>query len=403
MGDQVTVLGVGMVPFATPSRAEPYDVMGEGAAARPWPTPASTTARSSRRTSAMCTATRPPARRRSTGSGMTGIPIVNVNNNCSTGSTALFLARQAVECGAADCVLAFGFEQMQPRRADRAVAPTGPSPFERFDDVVDRRCWAPTPTRRSPPQYFGGAGARVRRAVRHRARRPSRRSRSRRAGTPRTTRTRCSATRSPSRRCWPRRHVYGPLTRLQCCPPTCGAAAAVAASASASRARTASTGGVRIKAQAMTTDTAVVVRAADLMQARRLRHVASAAAEQVYEAAGVAPEDVPVVELHDCFTTNELLTYEALGLTPEGTAEKFIARRRQHLRRPGRHQPVRRPAVQGASARARPAWPSAPSWCGSCAGRPAPVRSRARGSALQHNIGLGGAVRRDPLRSRLNF
>src|SRR5271155_2836700 len=44
---------------------------------------------------------------------MTGIPIVNVNNNCSTGSTALYLARQAVASGDADCVLALGFEQMQ--------------------------------------------------------------------------------------------------------------------------------------------------------------------------------------------------------------------------------------------------------------------------------------------------
>jgi len=48
------------------------------------------------------------------------------------------------------------------------------------------------------------------------------------------------------------------------------------------------------------------------------------AAQQVYETAGVGPEDIAVVELHDCFTTNELLSYEALGLTPEGTAEKFI-------------------------------------------------------------------------------
>ena len=46
--------------------------------------------------------------------GMTGIPVINVNNNCSSGSTALFLARQAVESGAMECVLAFGFEEMRP-------------------------------------------------------------------------------------------------------------------------------------------------------------------------------------------------------------------------------------------------------------------------------------------------
>ena len=46
--------------------------------------------------------------------GMTGIPVVNVNNNCSTGSTALYLAAQAIRGGLADCVLALGFEKMQP-------------------------------------------------------------------------------------------------------------------------------------------------------------------------------------------------------------------------------------------------------------------------------------------------
>ncbi|PVY27513.1 thiolase-like protein [Paraburkholderia silvatlantica] len=46
--------------------------------------------------------------------GMTSIPIINVNNNCSTGSTALFLARQAVRSGVVDCALALGFEHMAP-------------------------------------------------------------------------------------------------------------------------------------------------------------------------------------------------------------------------------------------------------------------------------------------------
>src|SRR5690606_40798826 len=46
--------------------------------------------------------------------GMTGIPIVNVNNNCSTGSSALYLAAEAIRGGRADCVLALGFEKMQP-------------------------------------------------------------------------------------------------------------------------------------------------------------------------------------------------------------------------------------------------------------------------------------------------
>ena len=52
--------------------------------------------------------------------------------------------------------------------------------------------------------------------------------------------------------------------------------------------------------------------------------MARAAADKVFEAAGIGADDVDVVELHDCFTANELITYEALRLTPEGTAEQFI-------------------------------------------------------------------------------
>src|SRR5207247_8899565 len=52
--------------------------------------------------------------------------------------------------------------------------------------------------------------------------------------------------------------------------------------------------------------------------------LAREAALRVYDAGAVGPEDLDVVELHDCFTTNELMSYEALGLTPEGTAEKFV-------------------------------------------------------------------------------
>jgi sterol carrier protein 2 len=61
--------------------------------------------------------------------------------------------------------------------------------------------------------------------------------------------------------------------------------------------------------------------------------MAKEAARRVYEQAGVGPDDVQVVELHDCFTANELLTYEALGLTPEGDGREVHLGRRQHLRR----------------------------------------------------------------------
>jgi acetyl-CoA acyltransferase len=79
---------------------------------------------------------------------------------------------------------------------------------------------------------------------------------------------------------------------------------------------------VAIGAQAMTTDTPASF---DGDLTRLVGYdMAKAAAGQVYEASGVDPSDIRVVELHDCFTTNELISYEALGLTPEGTAERFV-------------------------------------------------------------------------------
>ncbi len=104
-------------------------------------------------------------------------------------------------------------------------------------------------------------------------------------------------------------HIYGPLTRYQCCPPTCGAAAAVVCSEEFSK-RHGLNNAISIKGQAMATDYEGTLSAHSL---RKLVGVdmAKNAADRVFEQAGVGPEDVQVVELHDCFTANELLTYEA--------------------------------------------------------------------------------------------
>ena len=115
----------------------------------------------------------------------------------------------------------------------------------------------------------------------------------------------------------------GVMTRLMACPPTCGAAAAVLVSgglrASPRHRRRASPS----PAQAMTTDTPSTFAAHDMMQLVGY-DMAKAAAAQVYEAAGIGPEDVDVVELHDCFAQNELISYEALGLCPEGEGARFV-------------------------------------------------------------------------------
>ncbi|MBV8502734.1 MAG: lipid-transfer protein [Paucibacter sp.] len=251
--------------------------------------------------------------------GMTGIPVVNVNNNCSTGSTALYLARQAVECGAADCVLALGFEQMNPGALGAQFADR-PSPFERFDRATDElvgNAQVPLALR-----YFGGAGlahmqqygtpletfAKIRaKASRHAANNPM--ALFRNVVTPEEVLA------SPVM--WP-----GVMTRLMACPPTCGAAAAIVCS-EAFAAKHGLDRSVRIRAQAMTTDTPATFEARDMREVVGFS-MAKAAAGQVYEAAGIGPRDIDVVELHDCFAHNELLTYESLGLCPQGGAQKFV-------------------------------------------------------------------------------
>jgi acetyl-CoA acetyltransferase len=116
--------------------------------------------------------------------------------------------------------------------------------------------------------------------------------------------------------------VFEPLTRVQCCPPTCGAAAAVLCSEDFAR-KHGKSGLVHIVGQAMTTDFASSFEPKSMINMVGF-DMAKRAAELVYDEAGIGPGEVDVVELHDCFTANELLTYEALGLCPPGDAEKFI-------------------------------------------------------------------------------
>lgn len=252
--------------------------------------------------------------------GMTAIPVFNINNNCSTGSSALYLARQAIESGLADCVIALGFEQMKPG-ALTSVFDDRPSPFDAFDNACDELV-----DQNDLPlalRYFGGAGkshmekygttiedfARIRaKASRHAANNP--------LALFRKEITPDDVLQSPV--LWP-----GVMTRLMACPPTCGAAAAILVSEDFAD-RNGLNKNVIIAAQSMKTDFPSTFEAHDMMQVVGY-DMTSAASQDVYEQVGIGPEDIDVVELHDCFAHNELITYEGLGLCPEGGAQKFIA------------------------------------------------------------------------------
>src|SRR5271166_917460 len=142
MSSRVVVAGVGMIPFAKPGASASYHEMGAQAGRRALADAGVEYEAIEQAYVGYVYGDSTSGQRALYHLGLTGVPIVNVNNNCSTGSTALFLARQAIASGAADCVLALGFEQMKPG-ALGAVFPDRPSPFEDFDALADELIDAP--------------------------------------------------------------------------------------------------------------------------------------------------------------------------------------------------------------------------------------------------------------------
>ncbi|MGQ0502028.1 MAG: lipid-transfer protein [Panacagrimonas sp.] len=318
MSQNVVVAGVGMVPFVKPGTSAPYFEMGAEATRRALADAGVDYRKVQQAFVGYVYGDSTCGQRALYPVGMTGIPIVNVNNNCSTGSTALFMARQAVLSGQADCVLALGFEQMKPG-ALGSYFNDRPTPFDNFDELCGELVGQPDVP--FAIRYFGGAGiahmekygtkaetfAKIRaKASRHASKNP--------VALFRKEVTTEEVMASPV--------LMGPLTRLMACPPTCGAAAAIICTEQFARANGLDAR-VKIVAQAMTTDTPSTFEARNMMQLVG-SDMARAAADQVYAASGIGPEDVKVVELHDCFATNELLTYEALRLAPDGGGEKFV-------------------------------------------------------------------------------
>ncbi|MFK0087343.1 lipid-transfer protein [Pseudomonas sp. NPDC090755] len=252
--------------------------------------------------------------------GRTGIPVINVNNNCSTGSTALYLARAAVQSGQVECALALGFEQMRAG-ALKSAWDDRPPTRERFLPIL-RNLTADAADVPQALRGFGGAGREHMQkygtkletfaAIRAKASRHA-------ANNPLALFKNVVTTEDVmnDKVVWP-----GVMTRLMACPPTCGAAAAVVCTEAFAKKHGLRTD-VVILAQSLTSDPVVSFEPPSMISYVGFQ-MAQAAAQQVYEQAGIGPEDIRVVELHDCFAHNELLTYESLGFCPVGGAEKFI-------------------------------------------------------------------------------
>lgn len=317
MTSQANVIGVSMVKFEKPGRHEPYEMMASKAITGALRDAGIEYSAVQQVYASYVYGDSTCGQTALYKVGMTGIPIINVNNNCSSGSTALFMARQAVVSGSADCVLAFGFEEMQPGAlgehwSDRT------SPFQwiynRFEQLNPELPDGPVALKvfgAAATEYLEKYGANPnifgKVAVK---------SRNHAVNNPYSLFTKHleldEVMNSPV--------IYPGITRYMACPPTCGAAAVIVCSESFAKKHNIAKR-VKIISQSMTTDTPDTY---DDNLHLVGRSMTARAAKLVYEKAGIGPEDVDVVELHDCFTPNEVITYEGLGLCGVGEAEKFI-------------------------------------------------------------------------------
>ena len=249
------------------------------------------------------------------GLGLTGVPVLNVNNACASGSSAIYISRGFVAGGLADCALAVGFEKMNKVVGydDRA------NPLERHvESMGARRGFGEAIV---TTQMFGNAG---REHMERYGTRPESFARI-------AVKNHAHALRNPRAQLGGEYSVedvmaspmiFEPLTRLQCCPTSNGARAALLASEDFVRRHGLESRAVEIVAQAMATDFPSTFEGSDmdLIGADLTRHTA----RNVYETSGLGPEDVDVIELHDCFSTNELVTYEGLGLCEPGQGAELI-------------------------------------------------------------------------------
>jgi len=253
--------------------------------------------------------------------GITGIPVYNVNNNCSTGSTALMQATQLVKGGMADCALALGFEKMErgslsTKYDDRTL------PLQKHAEaMIEKGGFAPAPM---AAQFFGNAGKE------HMEKFGS----EQRHFTKIAAKNKRHSTNNPysqfqiemtEEQIDGDKTVFEMLTRQHCCPTSDGAGAAIIASEAFVKKHGLEHKAVEIVSQHMVTDLPGTFDEDKLSLMTIAGYDCSkTCAKKIYDEAGITADQVDVVELHDCFSANELITYEAIGLCPEGGAGAFI-------------------------------------------------------------------------------
>ena len=320
MGRKAYVVGVGMTKFEKPfSREWDYPDMAKEAVGKALADAGITYDKIEQAAVGYCYGDSTCGQRALYGVGLTGIPIYNVNNNCSTGSTALFMAKQFVEGGIADCVLAVGFEKMEKGSLGIKYTDRANPCDQQFNLMVELRGFEAGPP---TAQIFGNAGRE------HMDRYGTKAIHFAKIG----HKNHKHSVNNPYSQFQQEYSlediqkapmVHDPLTKLQCCPTSDGSAAAIIASEEFVKAHGLGGKAVEILGMAMSTDGRSTFDERSCIKLIGY-DMTKSAAQRVYEQSGFGAENVDVVELHDCFSANELVTYEALGLCAEGKAGEFI-------------------------------------------------------------------------------
>jgi sterol carrier protein 2 len=388
MSNRAFVIGVGMTKFDKPGTKEgDYPDWAREAAGKALADAGISYEEIEQVFAGYCYGDSTAGQRAAYGLGLTGIPVVNVNNNCSTGSSALYLARQAVRGGLADCALALGFEKMElgslgAKYTDRT------NPIDRhMTALLELREWENAPP---APQMFGAAGREHMELYgsepdhyawigwknhKHSVNNPY-------------AQFQDEYTLEDIKQA---KEIYAPLTKLQCSPTSDGSAAAVVASERFLEAHDLSGPAIEIVGQALVTDltstfessSAIAIVGADMSRL---------AAERALAEAETEIGEVDVIELHDCFSANELITYEALGLAPVGEGHKLVEAEATTF---GGDGPVVNPSG-GLISKGHPLGATGLAQCSELTwqlrGEAGARQVEGAKVALQHNIGLGGAA-----------
>ncbi|HTO51777.1 MAG TPA: lipid-transfer protein [Myxococcota bacterium] len=320
MGRKVFVVGVGMTKFEKPGSKEwDYPDMGREAGQKALADAGIPFSEVEQAAVGYCYGDSTCGERAFYELGLSGIPIYNVNNNCSTGSTALFMAKQFVEGGLAECTMALGFEKMEKGSLGIKYTDRTTPMDKHFKLMVAERGFAKAP---GAPQMFGNAG------LEHMERYGTTAEQFAKIG----WKNHKHSVNNPYsqfqdeytlQQILEAPTVYGPLTKLQCCPTSDGGAAAVLASEDFVKKHKLEAKAVEIVGMAMATDLPSTFDEKSMIKLVGF-DLTKKAAGKVYQQSGLGPENVDVVELHDCFSCNELITYEGLGLCPVGKGGEFV-------------------------------------------------------------------------------